>query len=141
MVARIDEDVPGGGASFLCAGKEADAMPYKPMKPCAHPGCPNLTDGRYCEKHAKTEARRYNRHGRDPLANKRYGRTWKKVRTAFLAAHPLCELCAADGRLIPATLVHHKVKVTDGGTSEEDNLQAHCAECHSRLHAEAGDYF
>ena len=26
-------------------------MPGKPKKPCAYPGCPNLTDGRYCSKH------------------------------------------------------------------------------------------
>lgn len=26
-------------------------MPYRPKKPCRHPGCANLTDGRYCEEH------------------------------------------------------------------------------------------
>ena len=26
-------------------------MPSKPNKPCAYPGCPNLTDGRYCPEH------------------------------------------------------------------------------------------
>jgi 5-methylcytosine-specific restriction protein A len=118
-----------------------DAVPYKPKKPCAYPGCPKLTDGRYCDEHAKAEARRYNRYGRDPESARRYGRTWKKVRAAFLAAHPLCEMCAAEGRLTPATLVHHKVRLTDGGTGETENLQALCAECHSRLHAECGDYF
>jgi 5-methylcytosine-specific restriction protein A len=118
-----------------------DAVPYKPKKPCAYPGCPKLTDGRYCDEHAKAEAKRYNHYERDPKSNKRYGRTWKKVRAAFLAAHPLCELCAAEGRLTLATLVHHKVKLTDGGGNEPENLQALCSECHSRLHAESGDYF
>jgi 5-methylcytosine-specific restriction protein A len=141
IVARIERALPQTEVSFFSARKRRRGMPYKPMKPCAHPGCPNLTNGRYCEKHAKEEARRYNRHGRDPLTNKRYGRKWKKVRAAFLAAHPLCETCVAEGRLTPATLVHHRRKVTDGGTSEEENLQALCAECHSRLHAEQGDYF
>ena len=41
-------------------------MPKKPMKPCRHPGCPNLTAGRYCEEHAKEEDRRYERYVRDP---------------------------------------------------------------------------
>lgn len=26
-------------------------MPYRPKKPCAYPGCPKLTDGRYCEEY------------------------------------------------------------------------------------------
>ena len=25
-------------------------MPRKPKRPCSHPGCPNLTDGRFCEE-------------------------------------------------------------------------------------------
>lgn len=25
-------------------------MPYKPKKPCAYPGCPQLTYDRYCEE-------------------------------------------------------------------------------------------
>ena len=27
-------------------------MPRKPKRPCKHPGCPNLTEGDYCEVHA-----------------------------------------------------------------------------------------
>ena len=26
-------------------------MPHRPPKPCAEPGCPRLTNGRYCEEH------------------------------------------------------------------------------------------
>ena len=26
-------------------------MPRKALKPCKHPGCPNLTDGLYCAEH------------------------------------------------------------------------------------------
>jgi 5-methylcytosine-specific restriction protein A len=111
------------------------------MKPCAYPGCKNMTSGRYCEEHTKAEAKRYNKYDRDPGSGRRYGRTWKQIRSAFLASHPLCEMCIAEGRLTPATLVHHKRKLTDGGTNDEDNLQALCLECHSRLHAENGDYF
>lgn len=116
-------------------------MPYKAKKPCAYRGCGNLTSGRYCEEHAKEEANRYNRYDRDPKANKRYGRSWNRIRAAFLSANPLCELCRKDGRLKPAELVHHKRKLTDGGTNDWSNLQALCSECHSRLHAEQGDYF
>jgi len=34
-------------------------MPYKPKRPCAHPGCPALTDKQFCEAHAKQDARDY----------------------------------------------------------------------------------
>jgi 5-methylcytosine-specific restriction protein A len=116
-------------------------MPFKPRKPCAYHGCPRLVNARFCPEHAKDEARRYNRAGRDRESGKRYGAPWKKVRAVFLAAHPLCEVCEAERRLTPATLVHHRVKLTDGGANDWDNLMALCDSCHSRLHARQGDYF
>ena len=116
-------------------------VPYKAKKPCAYPGCAKLATGRYCEEHQKQEAKRYNRHDRDPDSNKRYGRTWKQIRSAFLSANPLRVMCIEDGRLTPATLAHHKVKLTDGGTNDWENMMALCQECHSRLHAGQGDYF
>jgi 5-methylcytosine-specific restriction protein A len=58
-----------------------------------------------------------------------------------MMTHPLCELCQAEGKLKPADLVHHKRKLTDGGTNEWENLMALCNECHSRLHAKEGDRF
>jgi 5-methylcytosine-specific restriction protein A len=93
----------------------------------------------YCAEHAQVENRRYNRYQRDPDTAKRYGGAWRKIRDRFIAAHPLCELCQQDGRLTPAELVHHKTKLTDGGTHDWSNLQALCGSCHSRLHAEQGD--
>jgi len=116
-------------------------MPYKPKKPCAKHGCRELTANRYCETHAKQEAKQYNRHGRDPGSNKRYGRTWKQIRAAFLSANPLCAMCKDNGKLTPAVLAHHKVRLADGGTNDWDNMTALCNECHSRLHAGVGDYF
>jgi len=116
-------------------------MPFKARKPCAHHGCPRLVDSRYCPEHAKAEAAQYNRYGRDRERDKYYGRPWKQIRAAYIAAHPLCEECRDDGRLMPAVIVHHKRKLTDGGTNDWENLQALCSECHSRLHAKRGDYF
>jgi len=116
-------------------------MPHKAKKPCAHRGCRELTSKRFCEAHAKQEAKRYNKYDRDPNSNKRYGRTWKVIRDAFLSANPLCTMCKAEGRLTPSTVAHHKVKITDGGTNDWENMEALCQECHSRLHAKQGDYF
>ena len=106
---------PKNGRSFVLHEAEETGVPYKAVKPCAHHGCSNLTRGRYCEKHAKQEAKRYNQYDRAPDSGKRYGRAWERIRAVFLSAYPLCQLCKQDGRLTPATLVHHKVKITDGG--------------------------
>ena len=110
-------------------------MPNKPKKPCVYRNCRELTVNRYCETHAKEYAKNYNRNLRDKDSNKRYGRKWRGVRATYLAGNPLCERCGERGRLTPATVVHHKLAVRDGGTNFRDNLQALCAECHSRLHA------
>jgi 5-methylcytosine-specific restriction protein A len=114
-------------------------MPRKPQKPCKFQGCPNLTDGAFCEQHKQTENQRYNRYQRDPDHAKRYGTQWRKIRARYIAAHPLCELCKSEGWLTPAEQVHHKVKVADGGSNDWENLQALCQSCHSRIHCEQGD--
>jgi 5-methylcytosine-specific restriction protein A len=128
---------------FVCPERRKKyLMPYKPKKPCAHPGCPSLTSNRYCETHAKLEVKLYDKYRRNPVSKKYYGgAAWRKIRAAFLAANPLCEVCQGEGRLTPATLAHHKSKLTDGGNNDWNNLQALCTECHSRLHAKVGDYF
>lgn len=41
-------------------------MPSKPASPCSHPGCPELSNDRYCPCHAKAEDERYRRFQRDP---------------------------------------------------------------------------
>ena len=48
-------------------------MPRRPKKPCSYPGCPKLTNGRYCEEHQKQENKRYERYERNPATKKRYG--------------------------------------------------------------------
>ena len=41
-------------------------MPKRPKRPCSYPGCPNLTDKRFCPEHQKLEAQPYERYDRDP---------------------------------------------------------------------------
>ena len=114
-------------------------MPYKPKRPCSHPGCPRLTDGRYCEEHEKLAAKTYERHERDPETKKRYGSSWRKTSRRFLDGHPFCELCGREGRMTMATLVHHIRATRYGGTDDDGNLMALCASCHSALHARQKD--
>lgn len=114
-------------------------MPTKPKRPCSHPGCPKLTNGRFCEEHAKEESKRYEKYDRDPAVRRRYGRAWKRIRDRYAAAHPLCELCQKNGKLIPTEEIHHMTPLSEGGTHNEENLIALCKPCHARLHAGRGD--
>lgn len=108
-------------------------MPNKPKKPCKHQGCPNLTDGLYCEQHKQTENRRYNKYQRDPAINKRYGAAWKRIRKRYITLHPLCEECQRQHRYTPATEVHHILPLSEGGTHDERNLMSLCHACHSSI--------
>ena len=78
-------------------------MPVRPKRPCAHPGCPELVaEGKYCEKHRAShpeETRSASYRG--------YGNAWQRVRKQYLAAHPLCVMCEAEGRYSRATVVDH----------------------------------
>ena len=38
-----------------------------------------------------------------------YGSRWRRARAAYLAEHPLCALCEAQGRVVAATVVDHIV--------------------------------
>ena len=108
-------------------------MPYKPNHPCAYPGCPALVAGRFCEAHAQADARAYTRYRRDPETDRRYGRAWRRIRVAYIAAHPLCEECQRAGRLTPAREVHHILPLSQGGDHSLDNLMALCKSCHSGI--------
>lgn len=113
-------------------------MPWKPKRPCSHPGCPELVDGRYCEKHTKEEQRHYNKYDRDPESNKRYGRRWRKIRDRYIFAHPLCEQCFKEERVTAAEEVHHIKPLAAGGTHDDENLMSLCKSCHSRITARQG---
>lgn len=79
-------------------------MPTRPKVPCKHPGCAALIQAgtKYCEKHKALhpeEVRSANDRG--------YNRAWQKARKQYLAAHPLCVQCVAEGRYRKATVVDH----------------------------------
>ena len=114
-------------------------MPKKPLKPCSFPGCPNLTEGTYCEKHKKEQDKQYNKFLRSPDHNKKYGRNWRRVRERYIKLHPLCERCLKEGKFTPVEEVHHIIPVSRGGTNAESNLMSLCKSCHNKIHIELGD--
>ena len=119
--------------------KEGGQMPRKQKKPCAYPGCPNLTDGRYCAEHQSKVNSDYEKYGRDRNTKRKYGRAWKRIRDKYAAEHPFCERCFERGILVETEEIHHKLPLSKGGTHDRSNLIALCKPCHSREHAERGD--
>ena len=78
------------GFSYAQGG---ETMPKKPLRPCSHPGCPNLCEGQFCEQHRVEERRKYDKYERSSDVNRKYGRAWKRIRDRYVAEHPLCEQC------------------------------------------------
>lgn len=113
-------------------------MPMKAKKPCAYPGCPNLVEPgqRYCDKHQAQEWRRESRERREAGTHADYGSRWREISKRYLRDHPRCERC---GR--PSKVAHHIVSRKQGGSDHPSNLVALCNSCHSKIHAEQGDYF
>ena len=63
-----------------------------------------------------------------------YDRKWRRVRLAYLAAHPVCERCQPRGAIVEAVHVHHKDGQGPKGERghDPDNLEALCPSCHNR---------
>ena len=110
-------------------------MPRKPKKPCAYPGCPNLTYTKYCEAHKQYEPPLHHP-GTDTGSFYRTA-AWKAKRKSYLEDHPFCVMC---GR--PASIVDHVVPIRQGGEPlDDDNLQSLCWSCHSRKSIKDGSRY
>ena len=111
-------------------------MPRKAPTPCRYPGCAAvLATAGYCDQHRVAVHRDYGRarRGFDTEVGFYQSARWRGVRAAFLREHPLCRVCAARGRVVPAVVVDHVVPVKDGGARfDVGNLQALCVTCHNR---------
>ena len=123
---------------FLCL-KGGEGLPRKPKRPCSYPGCPRLTEGRFCEEHQREENRRYEKYERDSTVHRKYGQVWKRLRDSYVKAHPFCEECFKKGMIVPVEEVHHIKPLSEGGNHSKDNLISLCKSCHARIHAKRGD--
>lgn len=108
-------------------------MPRAPLRPCAEPGCPALVVSGRCEPHAKhhqrrTDARRGSAHERG------YDYRWRQYSRAFIRRHPLCAICAAEGRTTATECVDHIVphKGDESLFWDRNNHQPACITCNSR---------
>lgn len=83
------------------------------------------------------------RFGREPEFADRFYKSaaWKRCRASYLVSvGSLCERCLAKGLIVPATQVHHKIKLTPDNlndpaiTLNHDNMEALCMDCHQAEH-------
>lgn len=88
---------------------------FKPSKPVT-------------KKHQATET------ARGKTAQRGYGAKWQKFRAAYLAQHPLCVHCEAEGKIRLATDLDHIIPHRGNMTLFWDfnNLQPLCASHHSK---------
>lgn len=97
-------------------------MPTMP-KPFRPPGLPSRQERQQDYDRRRGPARQF------------YGsKRWRKFRAAFLAAHPLCQDCEAQGQVTAAVEVHHDQKRRDNpeATFDPDACRSLCKPCHSR---------
>jgi 5-methylcytosine-specific restriction enzyme A len=72
---------------------------------------------------------------RPTAAERGYDHRWQQFRLSYLAEHPLCVTCEAEGRgPVEATCIDHKDGKGPLGEAgyDEANLQALCASCHGK---------
>jgi 5-methylcytosine-specific restriction protein A len=77
---------------------------------------------------------------RPSAARRGYGARWRRARAAFLAQHPLCAACRAQGRVMPATIVDHVVphRGDERLFWDETNWAPACKPCHDAKTAREG---
>lgn len=96
----------------------------------------------YKPKRKETIPYKHEDRGDNTYYNSKY---WKKLRTQYIQEHPICELCALEGKSVPADEVHHRHFFMLGNTDEErwdllldpNNLMSLCKDCHHKVHTYA----
>lgn len=115
-------------------------MAQRPGNACKRSGCRGVVRGGVCSVCGVLRAARLAEADdrRGTSAERGYDHRWTKVRLMVLRSRPLCEMCHAAGRVTPATDVHHIIARRNGGDDSDENLQALCHACHSRITAAGG---
>ncbi|MEK5038919.1 HNH endonuclease [Sporosarcina sp. FSL K6-3457] len=119
----------------------------RPLRPCSHPACGNLTRTRYCEDHEHKQAeqqaarhRHYDEHKRDKSGAAFYkSQEWERAREhALRRDHGLCQHCLQDKHIQSADMVDHiiPIKIAYHLRIYHLNLQSLCNRCHAVKTAE-----
>ena len=117
---------PGMAAAGFCI-----LEPPLPTKPSVHrpPGF-----------RSAAEVKRALDRARPSAARRGYGPRWRRARAAYLARHPLCADCRAQGRVVQATVVDHVVPHRGNQKLfwDESNWAPACKPCHDAKTAREG---
>ena len=109
-------------------------MPVSAAKKCRHLGCAELVrDGAgYCQAHkADANAGKWGDERRGSRHERGYGSEWEVTRKRILRRDKgLCQVCLKGSRYRPARAVDHIIPKAEGGSDEDENLQAICKTCH-----------
>lgn len=113
--------------------------PSKPGRLCSKPGCRGIVRGGVCSgcgpvkrhgwKHTQTRQQRG------------YDAAWLRLRDRYIAEHPLCEQCEAEGRITIAEQVDHIREFAgrdDPLRLDWGNLRSLCERCHMTKTARSG---
>lgn len=107
-------------------------MASKPLRPCKHPGCTELTRDGWCPEHRPKRERGAESESWHWMYN---ADVWRRMRADQLLREPFCRACAANQRpRVRATEVDH-VQPHRGDWdrfTDASNLQSLCHSCHSR---------
>jgi 5-methylcytosine-specific restriction enzyme A len=111
--------------------EQAEQESAMPLKPPIHRG-PGFK--------STAEVKRALERERPSAARRGYGPRWRKARAAYLARHPLCAACQAEGRVVPATVVDHVVPHRGDAALfwDQANWAALCKPCHDAKTAREG---
>ena len=110
-------------------------MASKPLRPCRHPGCPELTRDGWCLRHRPQHRRRASAawHSWYSLP------IWTQhLRPQQLLREPFCRACAAAGVRTHATVVDHVIPFRGDWTlfTDAENLQSLCKYHHDQKTAQ-----
>ena len=107
----------------------------RPLHACTVPMCPNTTPYRYCtaHEHRAISERALLDKERPQSQHRGYGARWKRYRSHYLKANPLCvdPYERHVGRVTPATHVDHVIphKMDWKLFWDPENHQSLCASC------------
>jgi 5-methylcytosine-specific restriction protein A len=94
--------------------------------------------GSYCDKHRRPDPGSFADPDRGTRHARGYGSQWDKKRERILIRDQgLCQECLRNGRLTEVGVkkfsyyCDHIVPKEDGGSDDDDNLQALCRSCHT----------
>jgi 5-methylcytosine-specific restriction protein A len=114
-------------------------MPPIPKKTiCVVCGRVTSNTDRYCDEHKREKktpesVALYDKRRGSP-SKRGYNNDWVKFRKFYLREHPLCVQCEKEGRITPASEIHHIKTLRDGGDKYgESNLMPLCHSCHSKI--------